>query len=232
MPRTGAALVARASRPCDSKHTGGTPVPLPRFMESGVPGPAPNAAAGGGHSPFGFRASFVICRRISEPNLGARLTPWPCALGTETTRRRSGPILDSIAARRKPAVSAPERRPPVRRVRAPALASSCRAGGRRSAATRKPLHPAFRPSDFSPQPYPCSRTGVASVSDIVWNGFSGRILMAVTSHLLERPGDGDGDRRDACPTTPATPFAWFASASLRRSPPLRPACACYLKPLK
>ena len=33
-PRTGAAVVARASRPCDSKHTGGTPVPPPRLIGS------------------------------------------------------------------------------------------------------------------------------------------------------------------------------------------------------
>jgi hypothetical protein len=64
-------------------------------------------------------------------------------------------------------------------------------------------------------PYPCSRTGVAPVSDIVWNGFSRPILMAVNSHLLVSQWDEDGDRRDACPTPPATPSAWFATASLR-----------------
>jgi hypothetical protein len=31
-------------------------------------------------------------------------------------------------------------------------------------------------------------------------------MMAVNSHLLVRQWDEDGDRRDACPTPPATPF--------------------------
>ncbi len=41
--------------------------------------------------------------------------------------------------------------------------------------------------------------------------------MAVNSHLLVSQGDEDGDRRDACPTPPATPLKWFATASLRLS---------------
>jgi hypothetical protein len=67
------------------------------------------------------------------------------------------------------------------------------------------------------KPYPCSRTGVAPVSDIVWNGFSRPLLMAVNSHLLVSQWDEDGDRRDACATPPAAPSAWFATASLRLS---------------
>ena len=66
-------------------------------------------------------------------------------------------------------------------------------------------------------PYICSRTGVAPVSDIVWDGFAKPILMGVNSHLLVSQWDEDGDRRDACPTPSATPSAWFATASLRLS---------------
>jgi hypothetical protein len=55
-------------------------------------------------------------------------------------------------------------------------------------------------------------TGVAPVSDIAWTGFSGRSLPAANRHLLVRQEDEDGDRRDACPTPPATPSACFLSA--------------------
>ena len=44
------------------------------------------------------------------------------------------------------------------------------------------------------KPYPCSRTGVAPVSDIVWDGFSGQILMAVNAYHLVKQGNEDGVR--------------------------------------
>ena len=56
------------------------------------------------------------------------------------------------------------------------------------------------------KPWLGSRTGVAPVSDIVWDGYPGRILVAVNSHLLVRQGNEDGDRHGACPTPPASMF--------------------------
>ena len=52
-------------------------------------------------------------------------------------------------------------------------------------------------SASTPEPYPCGRTGIAPVSDIVWDGFSEPLLMAVDSHLLVSQVDEAGDRRDA-----------------------------------
>ena len=39
--------------------------------------------------------------------------------------------------------------------------------------------------------------------------------MAGNSHRMVSQSDEDGDRRDACPTLPATPSAWFLSAYFR-----------------